>query len=192
MIQLIQKQKNPLFFDYQVERLFPDESKQQINVQLARFVKSEVLIRLKRGLYVYSHSQIDEFVLANFVYRPSYVSLESALNYYGIFPDVTGNVTNISPVTTKTIKTSRGIFMYSKIANNLYFGFNPIKDAGSQYFYLIADAEKAILDYIYVRNMRNLTEQRLDLGILDRIKLARYGREFPKWVLGAINEQYRR
>src|SRR3989338_3440091 len=101
LTQLLERINTPLFFDYQVARWFSDEPKQQINVQLARLVRAGALIRLKRGLYALAHTQPDELVMANLIYRPSYVSLESALNYYGIIPDVVENVTSVSPVTSK-------------------------------------------------------------------------------------------
>lgn len=191
IIELLRRANTPLFFDYQIERLFPDEPKHLVNVQLARFVRAGALTRLKRGLYVFSHTKIDELVLANFVYRPSYVSLETGLNYYGIIPDVAGNVTSVSPVTTKTARTGRGVFIYSKIARELYFGWQMVKDGGSQFEFAIAEPEKALLDYVYIRRVRNLADQRIDFSAIDRKKLIKYGRTFPAWVGGAINEQYR-
>lgn len=188
LTELIQRVTTPLFFDYQVERLFPQESKHQVTVQLARLTRAGMLVRLKRGLYVFSHAKIDEFILANSLYRPSYVSLESALNYYGVIPDVAQNVTSVSPITSKTVKTSRGEFLYSKIARDLYFGWQAVKDTKSELLYSIATTEKALLDYVYIRKIRDLTEQRVDLEVVDRKKLRDYGRMFPKWVMEVINE----
>jgi len=192
IIELLKRVNTPLFFDYQIQRLFPDEPRHQINVQLARFVRAGAVVRLKRGLYAFSHAKVNEFVLANYIYRPSYVSLESGLNYWGIIPDVTANVTSVSPTTTKTVRSERGVFIYSKIAKSLYFGWQIIKDAGSEFSFSIAEAEKALLDYIYVRKIRDLDDQRADLAGIDRKKLVKYGKIFPAWVMRAINEQYRR
>lgn len=180
----------PLFFDYQAERLFPDESKHLVSVQLARFVRAGALVRLRRGLYEFPHAKIDELVLANFIYRPSYISLESALNYYGIIPDVVQNITSVSPVTTRTFRTSHGVFIYSKIAKELYFGWQTVKDSKSDFNFLIAEAEKALLDYVYIRRIRDLTDQRIELGTINREKLIKYSRIFPLWVINTINEQY--
>ena len=88
----------------------------QPNIQLARWHKAGKLIRLKRGVYQFADGQVDEFSLAGYLYQPSYISLETALNNLGIIPDVSANVTSISPVTTKTIKTVKGTFIYSKIS----------------------------------------------------------------------------
>lgn len=182
--------KMPVFFRRQVEGLFPDESKALINSQVSRWVERGKLIRLRRELFVFPETRIDELVLANLVYRPSYVSLESALDYYGIIPDVAMNVTNVSPTTTKTVKTSRGTFMYSKIARNLYFGWKTVKDSDSECSFSIAEPEKAVLDYVYIRRIRDLADQRIDLSAIDRKKLVKYGRIFPSWVMETVNEQY--
>lgn len=180
----------PMFFRYQLGILFPDEPNTLINTQLSRWVEKEKLIRLRRGMFLFPEAKIDELVLANFIYRPSYVSLESALNYYGIIPDVVGNVTSVSPVTSRTFRTSRGVFMYSKIVKNLYFGWQTVKDSGSEFWFSIAEQEKALLDYVYIRRIRDLTDQRIDLGAINQEKLIKYSRIFPAWVMKAINEQY--
>ena len=186
------KMPTGLFFRHQVARLFPKDSHQLINSQLSRWVAKSKLVRVKREMFLFPGTKINEFVLANFIYRPSYVSLESALNYYGIIPDVAPNVTSVSPTTTKTIRTGDGVFIYSKIAKSLYFGWQIIKDAGSEFSFSIAEAEKALLDYVYVRKIRDLDDQRADLAGIDRKKLVKYGKIFPAWVMRAINEQYRR
>lgn len=181
----------PMFFRYQLGLMFPDESKTLINTQLSRWVDKKKLIRLRRGLFLFPGAKIDELVLANFIYRPSYVSLETGLNYYGIIPDVAANVTSVSPTTSKTFKTGRGVFIYSKIARELYFGWQTVRDSGSEFLFSIAEPEKAVLDYVYIRKIRDLTDQRVNLAAIDRKKLIKYGRIFPKWVMEAIDEQYR-
>lgn len=186
LIDLLHQVNTPLFFDYQVERLFPGASKHQVNVQLARFVRSGALVRLKRSLYAFSHTQIDEFILANWLYRPSYISLESALNSYGIIPDIVPNVTSVSPTTSKTISTSRGTFLYSKINPNLFFGYRTISDPSSSLTYFMAEPEKALLDYIYIRQVNDLTEARVETENLDPKRLTVLARLFPVRVRQAV------
>ncbi len=77
-----------LFTILDVEKKFCSEKKNSLRVQLSRFIQRGWLIQLKRGLYCFSPDKLEEFVLANQLYRPSYISLETALNYYGIIPDV--------------------------------------------------------------------------------------------------------
>lgn len=186
--ELSRKLVTPLFFGYQVEKLFPTEPKHQINTQLSRMVRRGDLIRLKRGVFTLAGVEIDEFVLANILYRPSYVSLESALNSQGIIPDVAAKVTSVSPITSKRISTSQGTFWYSKISRERYFGFVKVQDAHNQLYYDIAEAEKALLDWIYIRKIRRLQDMRVDLDKLDPVRLAEYGQYFPRWVRKCFDE----
>lgn len=182
----------PLFFDYQIGGLYPDEPKNQINMGLSRLVKTGKLKRIKRGIYIFSEleSQVDEFTLASVLYKPSYISLESALNNYGIIPDVAAGVTSVTPITTKKITTVRGVFLYSKINQELFFGFEKVLDQAGGRYYDVAFPEKALLDYVYVRKINNLTEQRVNLKLLNKKRLIQLGKFYPTWVTKTINEQY--
>jgi predicted transcriptional regulator of viral defense system len=50
------------------------------------------------------------FMVANKIYEPSYVSLESALAYYKIIPETVLGVTSISSRKTKQHESAWGIF----------------------------------------------------------------------------------
>lgn len=172
----------PIFSTAQVQRLFPHESLTSINIQLKRLVDKQEVARLKKGLFMMTGTQIDEFVIANYLYPQSYISLESALNSNGILPDVTAQVTSVTPLTSKLINSPYGSFLYSKINSQLYFGFTQIQDHHSQLFYRIAEPEKAILDYIYIRKIKDIAEHRLDLSQINRTHLVKLSKFFPKWV----------
>src|SRR3990167_6384569 len=53
---------------------------------LQRLEKYQILTRLTKGKYLVSGADVSEFAIAGFIFNRSYVSLESALVYYGIFP----------------------------------------------------------------------------------------------------------
>ena len=180
--------KRPVFFDYQVEKLFTDEPKSQINIQLSRMVKREDLVRLKRGVFMFPDAEVDELVLANLLYDPSYVSLESDLNIAGVIPDITANVTSVTLVTSKTISTIKGVFLYSKIDKELFFGFQKIFDVNSKMYYNLALPEKALLDLIYIRRLKSLDEYRVDRSELRKTYLNKFSKKFPNWVRKVINE----
>ena len=134
-------------------------------------------------------TEVDEFVLASKLYSPSYVSLESALNLYGIIPDIISNVTSVSPVTSKQINAPKGNFLYSKINKKLFFGFEAKLDPKSRLPYNVAIPEKALLDYVYIRKIKNLSEQRVDNSILDREKLLHLLPFYPEWVRKVIDSE---
>lgn len=178
--------KMPVFSRTDVLKLFPEEPVNQINTQLYRMIKRGDLIGLKRGLYIFPNLNIDEFVIANKLYKPSYVSLESALNVFGVIPDISSVVTSVTTVTSKKINTSLGNFKYSKINENLFFGYKSILDERSGFYYSIANPEKALLDLIYIRKVKNLSEYRVDLNNINQTESLNYSQHFPKWVRDVI------
>lgn len=117
-----------------------------------QLVKSGLLIRLKRGFFcvnpVYSDVKIDSRVVANELYgEPSYVSLEYALNFYGLIPDVVTGVTSVVTGRSKRITTPIGWYSYRTLPENLFaFGIHSVTG------FLMASPEKALCDYLYTRS----------------------------------------
>ena len=82
---------------------------------LQRLEKYQILTRLSKGKYLVSGADVSEFAIANFIVKPSYVSLESALVYYGIIPQFTYSVTSITTQRAQKIRSYNREFEYSKI-----------------------------------------------------------------------------
>lgn len=165
-----------------VVKLFPGEKSTAVRTQLYRLAKKGLISPIKRGLYCFDKSKVDELELAGQLYSPSYVSLETALNYYGVIPDIPMAVRCVTPITTKKIETGLGNFYYLKIDSKLFFGFSQIP-------FNIAYKEKALLDYFYLRRMgglkpkRNVSKElRLRLNDWDWKRYHEYSVHFPKWV----------
>jgi predicted transcriptional regulator of viral defense system len=109
---------------------------------------------LAGGYYILADRAIDEaylFMLANKVYEPSYISLESALAYYGLIPESVLGVTSISSRKTKQYETGWGVFSYRSVQPQLMIGYQVIENAPGKKF-KIAILEKAILDYLYLHS----------------------------------------
>lgn len=92
----------------------------------------------------------DYFFIANKIYFPSYVSLESALSHYGFIPETTLQITSVSSRKTNLFDTQYGVFSYQSIKNNLYFGYEVIENNDRPF--TLATPEKAILDYLYLHS----------------------------------------
>ncbi len=104
-----------------------------------------------RGYYIFSDLQLSEeilFKIANRIYLPSYVSLESALSYYHLIPESVYGITSISTRRTYHFKTSIGEFTFRTVKPKLFFGYNLMgyKDQHLK----MASIEKALLDYFYL------------------------------------------
>jgi len=130
-----------------IYKSFPDFSYKQIS----RWQKDGFLIKIKQGFYTFADQKIDDyflFLIANKIYEPSYISLEKALKYYGLIPEEIFQITSVSTKKTNIFNNSIGSFSYRHIKESLFWGYHFISNSNQKV--LIADAEKAILDYIYL------------------------------------------
>src|SRR3989344_4265911 len=84
--------------------------------------------RIKRGVYIISDNQPTKFEIANYLWRPSYISFETALSYYGIIPETIYTITSATAnKNAKEINFENQIYQYRKIKKGLFFGYQPIK-----------------------------------------------------------------
>jgi predicted transcriptional regulator of viral defense system len=119
--------------------------------QLASWKKKGYLTAVKRGLYVLDTEKLDILLLANEA-NDSYISLEFALSYYEIIPEVTPSITSVSNSRTEDIENRFGNFSYSKIAPKLFCGFVLVESRlHKNRFIRIAEKEKALFDLVYFR-----------------------------------------
>lgn len=165
-----------------VVKHFPDDPPHQIQTQLSRFVKRKLLTKIKRNIYVFDSKKIDELYLAHLLYSPSYISLETALHYYGIIPDIPQQITCLTPITTKKILAQKTFYSYTKIKTPLYWGYLQIPSPKSDSFFPMAEKEKAFLDYLYIRKIIIIDDLRIDMSKFDINKLRTYIKHFPLWV----------
>jgi len=119
--------------------------------QLSDWISRGYIMPLANGYYVLADMQIDEsltFMLANLIYKPSYISRESALASYQVIPEAVLGVTNTSSRKTRLFDTRWGVFSYRSIKPGLMFGYRVI-EKDQHIKYKIARLEKAVLDYLY-------------------------------------------
>jgi predicted transcriptional regulator of viral defense system len=109
------------------------------------------LIRLKRGLYVVSPSVSGKLLstelIANHIYGPSYVSMESALRYYGLIPESIHTVRSLAIKRSRSFKNSISRFEYINCSDD-YFPIGINQKIVGEYSFLIASPEKALCDLI--------------------------------------------
>ena len=130
-------------------------------LQLHRWVQKGKLIRIKRGLYTLpKERQKTSFSLswlANTIYSPSYLSLESVLSRYDLIPERVPLWTSVTRLKTARFENPLGIFSYRHLKKELFFGFHPVKDEQGRDV-LMAEPEKALLDLLYFKNNWDPTE----------------------------------
>lgn len=132
------------------------KNRQAMRNQLTRWQKRGLIIQLKRGLYVLNKSDCRlnpcRFFFANQLLWPSYVSLESALGYYGLIPEAVADVTSVTSKKTSRFKNPLGEFIFQRVKPAAFRGYRSYKDeAGLDVF--IAEPEKAVVDFLYL-NLR--------------------------------------
>ncbi len=171
-IDLINKFKEPIFNLQDLKIAGFNVS----SVQLSQWTKNNYLIKLKNGVYVFTERkhQLSMEAISNYLYSPSYISLERALARYGIIPEIVYNCTAITSRKTQTIKNYFGVFIFRSIKKKLFFAYNKIKENDNVYF--IAEPEKALLDYLYlnlakIQNSDDLRELRLNETVLIDLNL---------------------
>ena len=124
--------------------------------QLTRWQKRGLLVPLRKGIYVLNPDdrkiEAEPAVIANALYEPSYVSLEYALNFYGLIPEAVKDVTCVSTRKTAKFDNPLGTFRYQHIHPKAFRGFKKV-GAGQGAFF-IAEAEKAVVDFLYLNSSR--------------------------------------
>lgn len=145
-----------------------------------RWVKQGLIIRLKPGLYSfpeYLGQPGFEFFIANKIYRPSYISLHSALSFYGMIPEAVVQVTSVTSLKTYNLSNSFGSFSFKSMKPELLFGYEMKPMPGNRTVH-IAEPEKALLDLLYLYPFYNTPQEleglRLDDDyLLDSFKTGR-------------------
>ena len=87
--------------------------------------------------------------IAGKICAPSYISLHTALSFYGIIPEAVVEITSVTTQKTCRYENAFGQFSYQTIRPRLFWGFEPktMRD-GKQY--MMATPEKAIIDLLYL------------------------------------------
>ncbi|MCK5884730.1 MAG: hypothetical protein KAG61_13650 [Bacteriovoracaceae bacterium] len=115
------------------------------------------LIRVRKGLYLAGEDKrkghYNSFSIANYIAEPSYVSLESALSFYGLIPEAVYTTTSVTTKVGFEAKTPVGQYSFSYLKIDYFrFGFYQVKDG--EHKFLIATPLKALMDN-YIFNILN-------------------------------------
>lgn len=132
---------------------------------LARLVREGDLIQLKRGFYLFSPSyqrgELNLELVANQLLGPSYVSLEWALQRYGMIPERVHEITSVTTKRRRLYTTPVGRFSYTHL-HPLAFpaGVEQVELPGNERG-LIASREKAVIDLLVLRRGRVTSSKEL-------------------------------
>jgi len=147
----------PLFETRELRLILGKEFNKSFLNNLKNWENKEYLIRIRKGLFLPADlkSAVSPMMLAAKIYAPSYVSMESALGYYGIIPEAVFTTTSITARKTVSFTTKDfGKFSYQKIKREAFGGFETHKE--NNISFNLALPEKALVDFFYLN--RNILD----------------------------------
>ena len=135
---------------------------------LTRWCRKGLLVKLRNQHYAFpEYRQVPDFsrYVANRMYAPSYISLHSALSFYGMIPEEVVQLTSVTTLKTAKFENSFGTFHYQNVKTPLFFGYE-IKMMQNGRGLMFATPEKALLDLLYLnpfyKTEQDMEELRLD------------------------------
>lgn len=166
------------YFSFDDLKKFYPGKKGDLKVVVYRLIKQERLIRLMKGYYALNLSAVDWEQFACEMVQPSYVSLEYALNQYGLIDQIPTRITLVTTKKSREIILPNQVLEYSHLNPKLYFGY---KIKGN---FLIAEKEKVLLDELYLISLkkRHLSLESLDLTAINKKLFNQWLKKFPSYT----------
>jgi len=174
------------FSIHQVRAFFPLLDRNN----LTRWTQKGQLVKLRQGWYAFPELlQAPDFsrYIANRIYRPSYISLHTALSIYGMIPEAVTDITSITTLKTAKFENKFGNYRYQNVKTDIFFGYKPVTTPNGtasinapQRTWFLALPEKALLDFLYLYsfydNEAELEQLRLDEDFMtEELDLGRLG-----------------
>lgn len=156
-------------------------SETTLNTTIQRAIEKREIFSLKRGMYVYSDFFLEnrknlayKLYIANLLLKPSYITGETALSYYGMLSESVGNYyTSMTLKTPRSFENSLGTFEYKNIKESFFngFDFKKFEMDEKEYTYAIAKPYKAIFDFVYYKTQKKYFEKNELFEVLDDLRV---------------------
>lgn len=163
-------------------------SEKTVRTAIHRYEERGLLERVSTKIYVnHLNQQFSPRDLVNILRPESYISLESVMVERGITTQSPSVLTCVAPGYTQSFRTKSVGIVYRKISADLYWGY---EQRVTRYnTYLIAEPEKALLDWVYLTRQEGLPTplDELQFQFLNAAKLRKYAERFPRTVQTVIN-----
>jgi predicted transcriptional regulator of viral defense system len=145
-------------FDYQALMAALSEYAKPRDRVTALLRRGEI-IRVKKGLYVFGDElrrrPYSRELVANLIYGPSFVSLDSALSFHGLIPERIEALTSVTTKRPKAFATPLGSFIYRQSPRgSFHLGIDRVEDGDVAF--LIATPERALADKVRDDRMHGL------------------------------------
>jgi hypothetical protein len=138
----------PVFSIQDIRKFFPAFDRKR----LVEWKDKGYITAISRGFYAWPgalYSEQDKWAMACKVYPPAYISMESALSYYGMIPEAVFSNTAITTHKTRAFSVNETGFFFRTIQPSLFFGYT-FQRAPNGMPYSLAYPEKVLLDWLYL------------------------------------------
>lgn len=169
-IQILHQKRINLFNVSDAKKIFGIKKENTLYKFLQRLEKEKVIERIAKGKYHFLFREINDFELANFLINPSYISLESALSFYGILSQFPYTITSLTPLKSRKIILKGKEYEFLHLDKKYFFGFQKLNH------FLIALPEKALLDELYFvsKKLRKIHFEDLNLAEIKKTCLKKF------------------
>ena len=168
-LEFFKQQREMKIFHINHLKLLTLMKESSLRISLSRLSKNNAVKRICRGFYANPFNLPTLEEISGQIYQPSYISVESALSFYGILSQIPQVLTCVTTQLPQTFHTGFGTIEYHQIKGQYFGGF---VEKG---LYRLAEKEKALVDYLYLTPPKSRAQKlaALDLGDVDLKKAKR-------------------
>lgn len=146
---------------------------------ILRYIKKDIYIKIKRGLYFDRNFLPADTEIANKLYQPSYLSFEYVLSYYGIIPETVYSITSATSKASRKFKLQNTEYIYYRLKKKVFTGYLNKEINAHKIF--IAEPEKAFVDYLYFVDLRKKSiYERIDIKKLNLLRIIKLAKLFER------------
>ena len=173
-------------------------------MNLVRWQEKGYILKLRNRWYAFNDAGSQEnleWLAANLIYSPSYVSLHTALSWYNLIPEMIATTTSVTTRKTNRFSTPLGSFDYHTVKPELFgFGYalenvnNSGNGTGRQI--MVASPQKALLDFFYINSyydtVKDIEDLRLNETELSKIINTEFYQNLGKFQSIALDRRIRK
>jgi predicted transcriptional regulator of viral defense system len=178
------KVKSGVFTDTDLIALIPRSANARYGI-VKRALKNGDILKLRRGVYAFAPinqtAVLDLFYIAQKLYPPSYVSLESALSYHQMIPEAAYTISSVCSKRSVDFDTPVGKFSFERIPKFNFIGVNRLTSGNA--VFLMACPTKALLDLVYCHKIEKVSVRELFSSLrIDPDSLSKLSRSLVKEI----------
>lgn len=142
--------KGKKIFHFNHLALLTGMKRHTLHMSLKRLVERKAIQRICRAFYANPLNPPTLEEISAEIYKPSYVSLESALYRHGILSQIPYTLTCVTTRLPRRFKTSFGMIEYRQVKRQYFFGFV------RKNYYFVSEPEKALVDFLYLNRRKKI------------------------------------